>query len=358
MKKTIVLTIMIVVVGLIIFTLFKNRAEMQSSAKPHRRAAYPVSVTKVVKQELNQRLSFVGLIDANNDVAVVSELQGKATAIMADEGSYITAGSPIVKLEDQIPEANFLAAQTNYEKAQKDWERSNSLYQEQLISATQLESSRQTYKLAEAAYVSAQRQYHNSTITSPISGIITTLPINVGTMVTQGMTVANVVDISKLKVKINVDEQNVFKLKVGDIAEVETDVYPGVKFLGKIENISAKGDAAHTYPVKVMISNNKQHPLKSGMFSNISINLGTQIAVAIPRDALVGSPNKPQVFIVKSGKAKLQDIRIGSEIGTQVTVVQGLNEGDNVVISGQDNLKENVQVDMGKNKKKKWENNR
>jgi RND family efflux transporter MFP subunit len=344
MKKIIVIIGIIGIFGLILFTLLNNRAQMQQSARKRAAVAFPVTVATVSQQEYNEQISQAGLLVANSDVAIVSQLQGQAIAIMVQEGSYVSAGSPITKLEDQVPEANFLSAQTSCQKARKDWERSSALHKDGLISDAELESARLTFKNAEAQFVSAQKQYHNSMITSPIAGIITSVPISVGTMVNQGMIVANVVDISKLKVMLNVGEQDAFKLKPGDQAVIETDVYPGIKFYGKVENISAKGDEAHTYPVKIVIPNNKQYPLKSGMFGRVSINLGNQTALTIPRDALLGSIQNAQVFVVENEKAKLQDIRVGSEIGTNIVIFNGLEEGQKVVTSGQYNLKDNSMV--------------
>jgi RND family efflux transporter MFP subunit len=344
MKKIVAIIVVIGVVALIIFTLFNNRAEMKKEARLNSNRAVPVAVATVSRHELNGQLTQAGLINANSDINIVSELQGRATAVLAQEGSYVSAGSTIVKVENKVPEANFLAAQNNYQKAQKDWKRSNELHKEGLISESDLESARQTFKAAEAQFVSAQYQYNSSEITSPISGIVTSIAVDVGTMLNPGMTVANVVDISKLKVVLNVAEQDAFRLKVGDQAEVETTIYPGVKFFGKIASISVKGDAAHTYPVKILIPNNKQHPLKSGMFGQITIKLGNQVGLAIPRTALVGSAANQQVFVVEGGKAILRDIQAGSEVGTNIVVLQGLREGEMVVVSGQQDLKDSMAV--------------
>lgn len=346
MKRLILLVIILAVFGIIVFTLFSNRAEMVKKSRFNPNIAYPVSVAPVIKQKISEHLSQQGLIVAGNDVAVVSDLQiqGKVTAIMVKEGAYVAAGTPILKIEDEVPEANFLNAQTNYKKAQKDWERSVELHQEGLISDAELESAHQAFQAAEAQYVSAQRQYKHSTITSPIPGIVTSLPVNLGSMVSPGMIVANVVDISTLKVKLNLGEQDVFKLKVGDQAEVTTDVYPGVKFFGRIDTIGVKADEAHTYPVQISIPNRQAYQLKSGMFGRVTFNFASREALTIPRNALVGGIENPQVFVVKAGKAKLRDIQVGPEVDTNIVVLQGLNEGEQIVTSGQDNLKDNSAV--------------
>ncbi len=344
MKKVFFFIVVFGGIFLILFTLFKNRAEMKQEARNNGNRETPVAVATASDQNLNSRLIQTGLITANSDIDIVSELQGKATAVLVQEGSYVKAGFTMIKVENQVPEANFLAAQNNYQKAQKDWERSKDLHKQGLISDIDLESARQSFKTAQAQFVSAQREYNNSSITSPISGIVTSIPVDVGTTLSPGMTVANVVDISKLKVVLNVAEQDAFRLKVGDQAEIETGIYPGVKFPGKIASISVKGDAAHTYPVKIMIPNNREYPLKSGMFGQITIQLGNQTALAIPRNAMVGSAENPQVFIVEDGKAKLRNIQIGSEIGAHITVLEGIVAGEQVIVGGQEDLKDNSAV--------------
>jgi RND family efflux transporter MFP subunit len=344
MKKILVLAGAALIFALIIITLFLNRAEKKQEARGNFKISYPVAVVTASKRILNRHLTQVGLITANSDINVISQLQGQVKTVLAREGSYIAAGSPIVKLDDQVPAANFLSAQTNYQKMQKDWERANDLHKQELISDSQLESARLAFKAAEAQYIAAQQNYHNSVITSPISGIIASLPIEVGTTVNQGMIVANVVDISKLRVKINIPEQEVFKLKTGDQAVVETSVYPGIKFYGKIESISVKGDDAHTYPVKIVIPNNNRYPLKSGMFGQVTFNLGNQVGLTIPRDTLIGSIENPQIFVVEDGKAQLRNIEVGSEVDTHIVVLKGLREGETVIIKGQDNLKDHATV--------------
>ncbi len=347
MKKAIVILVTVLVIGLIVFTLFNNKAQIAQKAKINPITSYPVAVVKVTKQSLNENLSQVGVITANNDLAVVSEQQGKVTAVMVSEGSYVSAGSPLVRLDDLLAQASFTSAQSSYDKAKKDWERYVGLQKDGLISDSDLESKRLVFKEAEAQYITAQRQYHNAVITSPISGVVTSRPVNLGSMVNAGTVVANVVDTSKFKVKLNIDEQNAFKLKVGDAVTVETDVYPGVKLHGQISFISAKGDDAHTYPVEVVIpGNDKQYPLKSGMYGRVTFNLPSQEGLVIPRDALVGSIKNPQVYVVEAEKARLRDLVVGPEVGTNLTVLQGLNEGDTVVVNGQDNLKDNIGVQI------------
>lgn len=177
--------------------------------------AVSVSVVTVGKTTLSRTLSLIGTITANNDVAIVSETSGRVVAIGAKVGDYKPAGSVIAQVDDELKLANFKSAEVAYEKAKKDLERYEALLKEGGISDAQVESARLNFKSAEAQYIVARRQLQDTRITTPISGIVTERRVDIGSVVSNGMVVANAVDIAKLKVKVNVAEKDVFKLKVG-----------------------------------------------------------------------------------------------------------------------------------------------
>jgi RND family efflux transporter MFP subunit len=342
-KKVIVVSVIILAV--IVAILFYNKSRSKAKSTSEILTSISVSVAKVEKQNLTSTRSMVGTIAANNDVAIISETSGKVTAVYAEVGQHVSAGAPIVQIDDELKKAAYISAETNYEKAKKDLERFESLYKQNATTDQQIEGTRLAAKAAEAQFITIRRQYNDTKISTPISGIVTSRNVDVGSYVSNNMLVANVVDISRLKVKINVSESDAFGLKVGDKVEVTTDVYQGVRYAGKIKSISSKADEAHTYPVEVTLENSKQHPLRAGMFGRISFESKMNSDVlAIPREALVGSMKTPQVYIVDGGVARLRNIVAGSEIGTAISVLGGLKEGDIVVTNGQNNLKDSVAV--------------
>lgn len=344
MKKTLIMLVMVLIVSLVGFVLFNNKAAMEKKAKVDVLASFPVSVISVTKQQLTEELSQVGTIVSDNDVTVVSEISGKVTAVMVAQGSYVQKGSPLLKIEDVVPEANFIAAQANYEKARKDYDSYKTLYSKGLISESDMDSSRLAFKSAEAQYIGAQKQYHNSLVTSPITGVVTSRPVNIGDMVNPGTVVANVIDNSSFKVELNIGEKDAFKIKKGEGVTVATEAYQSIKIKGTVKSVSDKADTAHTYPVEITIPSNKQYPLKSGMFGTVTFELGTQNLLTIPRSAIVSSIKNPQVFVVQNGIAVLRNILTGTQNDTDIGVTQGLNEGEMVVVSGQSNLRDKVKV--------------
>ena len=148
---------------------------------------------------------------------VISETIGKVTAVKADVGDHVNAGSVLVVVDDELKLAGFKAAEVNYEKAKKDLERYEALNKSKAVTDNEIEAARLGCKGAEAQYLVARRQYNDTRISSPIAGIVTSRLVDRGSMVQPGMPIANVVDISKLKVAVNVAEKDVFKLKPGHL---------------------------------------------------------------------------------------------------------------------------------------------
>lgn len=347
MKRLKLITGVLVVLALTVLVLLNNRSKMQARSKTDVARFLPVTVGEVTTEKLSETVSLVGTIMANNDVAIVSETQGKVVKVLADIGDYVQAGATIVQVDDEVKRANYTTAEVNYEKSKKDLERFESLAKDNSVSDTQLEGARLAFKSAEAQYIVARRQFNDTKIKTPISGVVSARPVDLGTMIQNNMTVANVVDISTLKVKLSVSEQDAFRIQVGEKVEVATDVYPGVTFEGKVSTISSKADDAHTYPVEVVLKNSPKHPLKAGMFGRASfVSVQDHAAVTIPRQALVGSTKKPQVYVVENGIARLRDIVVGSQVGTNLEVLSGIKPAETIVLSGQNNLKDSVAVSV------------
>jgi len=329
----------------VIAILFNNRSKLQARTGSNIVDSYPVTIEKVSTKEFKNALELIGTIQGANDVAVMSEAQGRVIGVYAKVGDYKSQGSLLIQLDGELKLATFKTADANYAKVKKDYERFEALYKEKSIPESQLEAARLDLQRAESNYTIAKREYNDTRITAPISGVVSSRLVDEGDYVNKLNVVSNIVDISKLKVKLNVAEKDAFKLKKGDNVVVTTDVYPGVKFNGKIESISDQGDASHTYPVEVSLMNSKSNPLKAGMFGKVlfaSINGGN--AIVIPRESLVGSVKDANVFVVENGIAKERKVVIGSTYDTMLQVLNGLNVGEDIVVNGQSNLKDNFKV--------------
>ena len=147
MKNKIKYTAIVVIAfAAITAILLHNRSQIKAEENVERINAYPVNVDTVTFKRLTDRLNLVGTIEAINDVPIVSEAQGKVTNVYAQVGDYKKAGSTLFQLEDDLELAAFKTAEVNYQKAQKDFDRYQALYQEKSVTDSQFENA----KLAQA----------------------------------------------------------------------------------------------------------------------------------------------------------------------------------------------------------------
>jgi RND family efflux transporter MFP subunit len=348
--KAILITVAVIVV--LALLIARNKITMNAQPASSSMNVTPsVAVASVVKQTLNERIPVVGTVNAFNDVTVLSETQGRIVKVNVEVGDAVKAGSVLVEVDSELKEAAYKAAEVTYDKAKKDLARYEALYKEHSIPDSQIEQARWSYQSAEAQYVVARRQLSDTKITSPIAGVVTARPVNLGAMVVgapQATQIANIVDLSRLKAKVSVSEQDVFKLHKGDPVDITADVFNGLTFAGTIFGISSKCDEAHTYPVEVFIAD-PQHQLKAGMFVRVTFRpTAATPLLLVPRTAIVGSMQDPKVYVITGDLATLRSVIAVKQVGTQVALSSGVREGESVVVDGQNNLSDSLHVQVRK----------
>jgi RND family efflux transporter MFP subunit len=339
------IAIVLVVVATVVFILLRNKERNEARIAQKIDVVPTVTVVKARRGQINENLALVGTVAADHDVMVEAETMGRVTAVRVDVGDRVQAGTTLVQVDDELKLAAFRTAEVNFEKAEKDLRRYEALHKTNTVTDAEIESARLAGKAAEAQFVAARRQFRDTRISTPISGVVTSRLVELGTMVQPGMAIANVVDISRLKVALQVAESDVFKLKPGQPVTVGTDIYPGASFQGRIHTISDKAGESHTYRVEIGMANSPAQPLKAGMFVRVIFpSIIRRDALIIPRACLVGSRRNPQVYVVAAGIARLRDITVGAEVGLEIEVSSGLGQGAWVVSDGQNNLDDNIAV--------------
>ncbi|MFA4923814.1 MAG: biotin/lipoyl-binding protein, partial [Ignavibacteriaceae bacterium] len=164
MKKGKLIISVVAVLIVIVAILVMNKKKMSSFTAGGIKEVYYVSVEKASKKNLSESLSMVGTIYANNDVNVVSETAGKVTAVFAKVGDYKTAGSVLFQVDDELRKAALMSAEANYEKAKKDYERTQTLFQQKSATDAQLDMAKLGSAMAEAQYIVSKRQMADTKI--------------------------------------------------------------------------------------------------------------------------------------------------------------------------------------------------
>jgi membrane fusion protein, multidrug efflux system len=330
----------IITAGLIIVILIYNKSKLEAGIIKEKNSDHTVVIESVKLENLNSKLNYTGTTEAVNDIELISETAGKVEKVFVENGDCVSANAAVVKVDDQILQANYKLAEAALDKAKLDFSRFEKLLKEGNLSVSDLENSRIALKNAEAQHVLAEKYLSNALIKCPISGRIVNRYVNKGGTVAPGTPVANIVDISRLKIKINMPEKDFTKIKTGEIAAVTCSLFPGKAFEAKVKSISIKADESHNYLVELLLDNFR-YVLSAGMYVNVEFNYSTQEKVlSIPRVSLTGSVKNPEVYVIQNGKAVKRNILIGGEIGDKLIVLNGLDSGENVVTEGQNNLQD------------------
>lgn len=348
----------LVLLGMVVVLRGSNsRAEKVEAVGP-----VAVEVAPVSSKTLTETVSAVGTIAAMKDVMVSSETAGRITDVLVKVGDRVRKGQTLVQVDDELKaiaveqaKAQVLAAETSYKKAKKDFERYESLYATKDVSDVELEAYRLAYRSAEAQYKTAdanlqlaQRQLSDTNIKSPIDGYVASKKVEVGEMVAPGHDVANIVDVSSLKVKLSIPEEDIAKLQRKQDATLKIDSAPEKVFRGVVYSVGTKTETPmeHSYPVEVIIENKDMDVLKVGMFARVEIAArSVKNALTISKEFLVSEDGDPTVFVVDSTKtAQLRHVSLGVRAGDRVQVLSGLKEGDLVVSFGQKQLKDGSTV--------------
>lgn len=350
MKKKGILSIVavIAILALIAWVLNNNKkknAEITAIVSSGNVGLVAVNTEKVSKTAINLDFSANGTFAANQDLIVAAENAGRVTRILVDEGSRVSKGQLIARIDADLLNVDVETAKANYQSAVRDLERYESAFKTGGVTQQQLDNARLNVQTTQARLQSANLKSSDANIKSPISGIINKRFVEQGSYVNVGNQIVEIVDVSKLKLQVTANESQVVQLKLGDQVAIKSNVFSGITFTGKINFIAPKADNSLNFPVEVELSNNTDGKLKAGMYGTAVFDFPDQAAaITVPRSAFVGSISSNKVFVLEGDKAKERQVIAGRNLGDRVEVIEGLKEGELVITSGQVNLVDGTEV--------------
>lgn len=353
MKKIIITAVIIIgSLGVIGYILTNNKKENEAKTAIVAEKNATISVrTDVVKIEVVS-LDFTsnGNFEPVQELKFSAEKSGKITKVLAKEGDYVSVGQTLAIVRSDVVNVNAQNANAIYQNAVADYNRFENAFKTGGVTKQQLDQAKLQMVNAKSQLTQANINVGDTRIKAPISGFINKKHIEVGSIIT-GMPATqlfDIVNVSKLKLKVNVNESQVAGLKVGSTTNVVASVYPDKTFSGKITFIAAKADETLNFPVEIEITNNANKDLKAGMYgtAEFASNQQKQALKIVPRNAFVGSVSSNQIFVIENGTAKLKTVTAGRILGDKVEILNGLDEGQQVIITGQINLQDGSKVEV------------
>ena len=348
--RTLVTIVLVIgVVGLIGWVLTNNKKKNEAKTAVVAQTGtgdVTVRVSPVAKEALATDFGANGNFAPAQQMNFASENSGRVTRVLVDEGSYVRRGQTLAIIETDVLNIDLESAQAAYQNAARDRQRYENAYKTGGVTQQQVDQARLAVENAEARVRQARVRVGDANIKASINGIVNKRYIEPGAVVSPGTQLFEIVDVSRLKLNITVNETQVANLKLGDKVDVKASVYPDLNFGGTVTFIAPKADASLNFPVEIEIASNPGNKLKAGMYGTALFKMDNATPIiTVPRAAFVGSVSSNQVFIVENGNvARLRNVIAGRVMGDKVEVLQGLKEGENVITSGQINLVEGSKV--------------
>jgi RND family efflux transporter MFP subunit len=347
MKKSILIISLLIGIGAIAYTLFKNKAELNESAERAMKTSEFISVTteQVTEKTVNRNFEANGVFEPSQELKLMSETSGAVVKIFKRKGDYVKKGEPILQVDDRLIRSEYNIIKLNRDQAEKDLGRYANLASADAITKKQFEDSERSFKITENQMISLQKRLDDTRVVAPISGFINEDYFEMGTLLNPNVPVVDIINTNPLKLKVSVSENEISRIKVGEQVSVRVNAITGEVFTGKINFISQIADASFKYEVILQMSGNNLEKIKPGMFGTAAFQFSQDEKVLqINRKSIAGSLKDPGVFLIQDGAAVYQKVVINPLSDGTVEILDGLKAGDEVIASGLINVKEGTKV--------------
>lgn len=351
--------IMLVAVGILFSVVFLYKAFQGYMIKRFQESmsfVATVSTMKVGSSLWQKKMTATGSVRAIRGVSVTTELAGMVQSIYFIPGASVTEGTVLVQLNADADIGLLHSLQANAELAKITYERDKKQLAVNAISKQQLDTDTQNLKSQLAQVEQQAATVAKKTIRAPFTGRLGISAVNPGQYLNTGDKVVTLQTLDPIYLDFYVPQQSVVLLSVGQPVTVKSDAYPGEIFAGKITTIDPLVDVnTRNAEVEATIENPK-YQLTPGMFGYVEVNINEpQKYITLPQTAISFNPYGDIVYVVqpstgkdKKGKpiitVKQRFVVTGDIRGDQITILQGLNEGEEVVTSGQLKLKNDSQI--------------
>ncbi len=343
-SKTIITAVgsLVFLAALVVWKIISANASSDS-----RRQALPVvQIERPRRDTVFNKLQFNGDVVPIQQANIFSKVNGSLERIYVDMGTRVTQYQQLALID--TTELSQIVQQTGatYENARLNFERTRELAEQNLIAKQELDNADAAMKVAKANYEAAVTRRGYASITAPFSGYITKRFLDPGVSVkSNDVTLFTLMDIDEMKILVNVLEKDIPLVAKGKKAVVTVDAYPGREFYGSVTRLSQAVDlSTRTMAAEVDIPN-RDHLLKPGMFSNVTLIVDEhKNALTLPVQALLKDDKGFFVYAVKGNTVHRTAITAGAEQESRVEILSGVQDADSVVTTGQQFLKDGVNV--------------
>ena len=403
-KKVLIISLIVIVAGFLVFFIFIRQKSdesagetAQESTEEKQKAEETPLLVKVVsaqKGDLIIKLKSPGEAVTDRVIRMKAEVSGIIKRLNVEEGKHVRKGDLLVSLDDapykldlenaeavrlerlselmldkrfaESEEVPSSLDKTTIQRIKNEFEKASELYQKGLISRKEfekaelalIESGEKKEEImaaakgltqAEISVKKAQMDLDKTTTRAPFSGIICDIDVSPDEHVTTGRELFTLVNISRIRVHAKVLESEIGKMKVGREVDLKFSAYPGKSFKGKVKAISPIVNPDDKTCKVIIDVSNPEEEIKPGMHTEVEIAAEIhQDRLLIPQEAVLVRSGRKLAFVVENGLAKWRYIDVGLENENFAEVLDGIKEGEKVIIDGHFTLAHDARVRVEK----------
>lgn len=300
-----------------------------------------IQVETVQRAEVEQNITYTATVEADAVNHIAPQSAARIKQVLAEVGDRVYAGQEVARMD----RAGLQQANLQMENDKLEFERADELYKIGGLSKADWDAKKLTYELSATSYENLRE---NTSLVSPISGIVTARNYDSGDMYSGGDPIFVVERIRPVKLLINVSEGLYTRVSKGMEVDVRLDVFGEEIVPGKVKLVYPSIDPkTRTFQVEVELPNANER-VRPGMFARATFKFGTEERLVVPDRAiqkLSGSADR-FVYVIEGNTAQFRKIELGNRTGDKYEVLEGLNENDRVAVTGQSRLNTGTKVEI------------
>jgi membrane fusion protein (multidrug efflux system) len=300
----------------------------------------PVTTIRLQPETFADSIVAIGTVKARESVTVTAKVSEVVEKVHFDSGQQVRAGDPLITLSDRQQRASLAEAQASADEAERLYRRQSELAQQQLIARAQLDNQRAARDAAQARVAQIRAQLADRVIRAPFSGVLGLRQVSPGALVTPGVAIATLDDLSRVYVDFPLPEALLSRVAAGQRLSGRATAYPDRGFEGAVTTIDARLDPA-TRAVQVRADfANGERLLRPGMLVTVDMPAAERQALLLPEIAVTQLGRDSFVFRVKPDDSVEQvKVTVAARRSGKVEIADGIAAGDRVVVEGTGKLR-------------------
>ncbi|MCL1049206.1 efflux RND transporter periplasmic adaptor subunit [Shewanella abyssi] len=319
----------------------------EEEVKEEEKYAVPVETTTVIQGDVSSFYSTTATLEAPEEAKVVTRVAGLIQSINVEEGDRVTKGQLLAIIDSKRQKFDLDRSQAEVEIIQQELNRLKKINNKQFFSADSMAKLEYNLQAAMAKRDLAALYVQESMIRSPIEGVVATRFVKSGNMAKEFDELFYIVNQDELYGIVHLPEQQLQHLRLGQDAQIFANKHTQNTTHATVLRISPIVDAqSGTFKVTLSVPNQKA-TLKAGMFTRVELRYDTHNdVITVPYNALVNQDNEFALYVIDGTKANRRTVTLGYREADTVEVVAGIESGEQIVIRGHQNLKDQSLVEV------------